>query len=68
MHAAAAGRGGGLTENKVCVRYECDLDAQNKRGNSALHFSVAYGFQAISDFLIEHGARTDLANESGLTC
>ena len=53
---------------KMAVRYECDLDAQNKRGNSALHFSVAYGFQAISDFLIEHGARTDLANESGLTC
>jgi len=53
---------------KLLVRSGADPNAQNKIGNSALHFSVHFRFDAISDFLQRHGGLTTLQNLDGVTC
>jgi hypothetical protein len=44
------------------------INQQNNRGNTALHYSIAYGYQPISDYLIVHGADEYVTNQEGLTC
>lgn len=45
-----------------------DVNAQNAKGNTALHYALAYGFPQVRDYLISKGADESLVNEEGLTC
>jgi ankyrin repeat protein len=36
-------------------------------GNTALHFTMQYGFSALADFLLEKGADAALLNRDGHT-
>lgn len=52
---------------KMCVRYGADVCAANNKRNTALHFAVQYGFDALGDFLVEKGASRDARNDDGRT-
>ena len=50
---------------EVC---KCNVHAVNKKGNSALHYSVTYGFESITNLLLAKGADCFALNHEGLTC
>jgi hypothetical protein len=53
---------------KICLRRCCDMDAQNLRGQTALHYCFAFNYRELGEYLISKGARDDLTNEYGMTC
>ena len=53
---------------KLLIRSGADPNAQNKRGNTALHFTLHFRFDAISDFIQKHGGMTNIRNFDGATC
>ena len=53
---------------KLCIRHGANVNAQNKQGNTALHFALAFQFQAIGEFLVAKGADDGILNLKGLTC
>lgn len=51
---------------KLALRRGCDIDAQNLRGNTALHFCYAYGNGAtLGAYLVEKGANPTVRNHAG---
>ena len=57
---------------KTCVAFCCIVIclprlsvAAQARGNTALHFAVAYGFAALADWLRRSGAQPALRNVAG---
>lgn len=42
-----------------------DLAGAQNRGNTALHFAVAYGFAALADWLRRSGANAGMRNVAG---
>jgi alpha-tubulin suppressor-like RCC1 family protein len=44
------------------------LNLKNGKGNTALHFCFAFGFQSLGEYLISKGADEFLTNVDGLTC
>jgi len=53
---------------KACLRHSADIDAANRQGNTGLHYCIAYGFNALGDYLISKGANDKIRNKIGLTC
>ena len=53
---------------KACLRHSADIDAANRQGNTGLHYCIAYGFNALGDYLISKGANDKVRNKIGLTC
>ena len=53
---------------KLCIRHGANVNAQNKQGNTALHFALAFQFQAIGEFLVAKGDDDSILNLKGLTC
>ena len=51
---------------KKLLRMGAEINAQNAKGNSALHFCKAFGHEALLQYLLEKGAAT-LYNAEGLT-
>ena len=47
---------------------KADLNLKNSKGNTALHFCFAFGFQSLGEYLIAKGADEFATNEDGLTC
>ena len=45
--------------------YGADVNAANNKRNTATHFAVQYGFDALADFLVERGANRDARNDDG---
>jgi len=50
---------------KMAIKYGGDMNAQNGKGNTGLHFLFAYGYPDIGEYFIEKGADEHLPNESG---
>eukprot|EP00929_Paragymnodinium_shiwhaense_P036527 TRINITY_DN19564_c0_g4_i1.p1 TRINITY_DN19564_c0_g4~~TRINITY_DN19564_c0_g4_i1.p1 ORF type:complete len:314 (-),score=72.88 TRINITY_DN19564_c0_g4_i1:307-1248(-) len=53
--------------SKMAIKYGGDMDAQNHKGNTGLHFLFSYGYPEIAEYFIEKGASELVANEMGLT-
>ena len=52
---------------KLAMRHECDLNAQNLAGNTALHFCFMYGFgDELSTYLLSKGADSSIKNKARL--
>ena len=47
------------------IRWGADVNAQNWRGHTALHFACAFSYQHLADALLAAGARTDIQNFHG---
>jgi len=63
LHIAA--QNGHLDLTKMLVNCKADMNAQNFKGQSALHMSVEFDMYFQSKFLIDSGASKTLKNESG---
>lgn len=66
LHIAC--QNGNKLMTKTCLRNGADLNCQNSRGNTPLHFCYAYGYSALGDYLVSKGANDGLCNVDGLTC
>jgi len=53
---------------KLAIKYGGDMDAQNLKGNTGVHFLFAYGYQEIGEYFIEKGASDEIVNELGKNC
>lgn len=50
---------------KLAIKYGGDMDAQNTKGNTGVHFLFAYGYQDVGEYFIEKGASDTILNELG---
>jgi ankyrin repeat protein len=51
----------------LCLKYGASPDGTNHQGNTALHYAVGYGYQALAKYLISHGADDTIMNLQGQT-
>jgi ankyrin repeat protein len=51
---------------KACVRHGVPLDARNLKGNTAMHFAKAYGYEDVAEYLVRKGADPTIVNHEGL--
>ena len=51
---------------KACVRHGVPLDARNLKGNTAMHFAKAYGYEDVAEYLVRKGADPTIVNREGL--
>lgn len=52
---------------KLAIKYGGDMDAQNLKGNTGVHFLYSYGYQDIGEYFIEKGASDQILNDVGKT-
>ena len=53
---------------KLVLRHGADMNAQNNRGQAALHYCFAYGYHALGEYLVSKGCDPTIRNNDGLTC
>jgi hypothetical protein len=54
---------------KAALRHGADINSQNDKGNTPLHFCFSYGFgETLGAYLVSKGADTTVRNRGGLTC
>eukprot|EP00961_Rhodomonas_salina_P124165 1673296-Rhodomonas_salina.1 len=53
---------------KEALRRYCNMDHQNQKGNTGLHFCFAYKYDELGRYLIEKGADDTIRNNRGKTC
>ena len=63
-----AAQQGLLKITKLLVAASCNLNAQNKKGDTALHYAGLYGFHSLMDYLKRKGADDSIHNHAGKTC
>lgn len=51
---------------KLSLRRGADINAQNDKGNTPLHFCMAFGFHELAEYLLSKGADPELRNHLGL--
>eukprot|EP00746_Dinoflagellata_sp_MGD_P084560 gnl/MRDRNA2_/MRDRNA2_33553_c0_seq2.p1 gnl/MRDRNA2_/MRDRNA2_33553_c0~~gnl/MRDRNA2_/MRDRNA2_33553_c0_seq2.p1 ORF type:complete len:248 (-),score=37.79 gnl/MRDRNA2_/MRDRNA2_33553_c0_seq2:95-760(-) len=51
---------------KLAIKFGGDMDAQNFKGNTGLHFLFAFGYADIAEYFISKGASDSILNKSGL--
>ena len=59
--------GGALEAVKLAVQFGADVNAVNQAGNTAIHAAVPKGFHTVIQYLVDHGAKLDIANQRGQT-
>jgi hypothetical protein len=52
---------------KLAIKFGGNMDDQNVKGQTGLHFLFAYGYPEVAEYFIEKGANEYIPNESGLT-
>jgi ankyrin repeat protein len=58
----------GIDAVKICVEQGADVNAVNATtGDTALHAAARHGFKSVIQFLVAHGARSDIKNKQGQT-
>ncbi|KAJ0411187.1 hypothetical protein ATCC90586_008903 [Pythium insidiosum] len=54
---------------KLALRRGANINSQNNRGNTALHFCFAYGYgDSLGEYLLSKGADATIMNDAGLLC
>ena len=59
-------REGNLHISKFLCSEGIEVNIQNNKGNTALHYAIGNQFYSIADTLTRYGAREDIANDKGL--
>jgi ankyrin repeat protein len=59
---------GHITVARLLIEKHANANAKNKKGNSSLHYCIAYGFEDVTQFLIASGADEFATNLEGMTC
>ena len=60
-------REGNFAITKYLCEHGSEINNQNYRGNTALHYAIGKKFFEIVDILTKYGAREDIKNNKGLT-
>merc|ERR1712070_278307 len=50
---------------KLAIKYGCDVNAQNMKGSTGLHFLFAYGYADMAEYFINKGADESITNGVG---
>lgn len=50
---------------KLMVKYGCEMNRQNMKGNTGLHFLFAYGYPDIAEYFLKKGADEFIRNALG---
>lgn len=50
---------------KLLLKNHIAINAQNARGNTALHYCYQYGFSDLAEYLLAHGADDSILNQDG---
>ena len=50
---------------QLLVRKECDVNAQNKGGQTALHMSIQYGYWHTAKWMLDNGFDPEITNGEG---
>lgn len=66
-HLMNAARNGHLEVLKLLLDYSAEINAQDDKGNTALHYATSEGFSRIVKTLVSEGANKDLKNIKGET-
>ena len=53
---------------KTALRFGANINAQNYKGNTALHYCFSYHYIPLGEYLISKGAKDTIVNMFGLTC
>ena len=53
---------------KELLRRGCDMNQQNHKGHTCLHYCFAYKYTELGDYLISKGADPSIRNSFGFTC
>ena len=53
---------------RLLVKNKADVDTQDKKGNTALHYAVTYKYHAVALYLENHGADLTITNANGNSC
>jgi len=53
---------------KELLRRSCDINHQNHKGHTCLHYCFAYKYTELGEYLISKGADASVRNAFGLTC
>ena len=59
--------GSGIDAVKLAVEWGADVNAASRAGDTALHGAALHGFKTVAQFLVDRGARLDVANGRGQT-
>lgn len=63
LHTACQNNNRRLT--KLLLKNHIDINSQNMRGNTALHYCYQYGFSDLAEYLLAHGADDSILNQDG---
>lgn len=47
------------------MKHGCDINIQNMKGNTGLHFLFAYGYPEIAEYFIKKGGDEFIMNDLG---
>ena len=53
---------------KLLMKAKASVNAQDRKGNTALHYASAYKYQAVVDYLVQHGADLEIRNAKAKSC
>jgi ankyrin repeat protein len=53
---------------RLLIEQGANANAKNQKGNSCLHYCIAYGFDDVTKYLISCGADEFATNLEGMTC
>jgi len=63
-----AAQNGNKRITKICLRRGANINAQNFRGQTSLHYCYAFGYVELGRYLESKGANPKIRNEFGLDC
>merc|ERR1711959_822422 len=63
LHTACQNNNRRLT--KLLLKNHININQQNSRGNTALHYCYQYGFSDLAEYLLAHGADDSILNQEG---
>lgn len=53
---------------KTALRFNAKINHQNFKGNTALHYCFAFGYNELGEYLLSKGANDKIKNEYNFTC
>lgn len=67
VYESRGDRGGNIGYVTELLNLGANVNAQNHKGETALHCASKAGFVAVTELLLSHGADIDVADQAGLT-
>ena len=53
---------------KMLIKSKAFVNAQDRKGNTALHYATTYKYQSVVEYLVQHGADLSICNSKSKSC